>query len=293
MRTLDLDTRLEQLTGQYAAARDTLTAHPQFAEYRTLDEVPADLGLLIRDYETASQALQQKGIPVASIVPQRNIKVFPDALEADQIVIPNITFYDAHGTPWRTYGRVFLDRNAVKDEAGNYQVHNHQEWINYWNQRGRVLPSLPLWYAMLERLHDEQHPGLDGIVKDLKESWLATSTQVDYGQSTVKHDSGFPELQTISGCSIPEGNHWLKDILTQNQWRTAIQSLLLCKDVDKAVSVLREAVGVPPYIWTASQKTRKTHPQRAVWLGADTGRLYLLCYYYLSYRGRSRSVALQ
>ena len=291
MRTLDLDARLEQLTEQYAAARDTLTAHPQFADYTTLVDVPDDLGGLIRNYETASQALQRNGIPVASIVPKRNGRVFVDANETNQIVIPNITLYDAEGNPWRTYDNVFLDSETAKDEAKNHLIKNQTEWINYWSERGKVLPSLPLWYAILERLHDAKHPGLGSIIRDLKENWLATSTLVDYGQSKVKHDYGFSGLQTISG-KIPEGNHWLKDTLTQNQWRTAIQSLLLCKDVDKAVSVLQEAVGVPPYIWTASQRTQNSH-QRAVWLSANTGRLYLGCDNGLTNRGRSRSVALE
>ncbi|MBI4152694.1 hypothetical protein HY495_03215 [Candidatus Woesearchaeota archaeon] len=292
MRTLDLDTRLEELTRQYAAARDTLTAHPQFADYATLVDVPDDLGGLIRKYETASQALQRNGIPVVSIVSQRNGRVSVDAKGTDQIIIPNITLYDAEGNPWRKYEHVSLDSNAARDEAGNYLIKNQPEWIDYWSERGRVLPSLPVWYAMLERLYDTKHPGLGGIIDNLKKSWLATGTRVDYGQSKVIHDYGFPGMQTISG-KIPEGNHWLKDILAQDQWRTAIQSLLLCKDVDKAVSVLQKAAGVPPYIWTADKRTRDSHPQLAVWLNASADWLNLDGSGNLASWGRSRSVALK
>lgn len=300
MRTLDLDTRLEKLTEQYAAARDVLTAHPQFADYRTLTDVPDDLGRLVGNYETALQNLQRAKIPVASIVPER--KRTPSSTVSytatDPIVLTDIVLYDAAAKSWRTYKKISLDNEAAKDESGIYLNKTQDEWVNHWKTRGRVLPSLPLWYAIIERLHESKHPGLAGVIKDLKENWLATSTRLDYNGDTIAHGYGFItedsffSTDTFS-CPIPEGDHWLKDILRENRWCTAIQSLLLCKDVDKAVSVLQEAVGVPPYIWTTPKGTRKSHPHRAVWLDVSTVRLDLGCYYSLTDRGRSRSVALE
>ncbi len=286
---IPIDFRIEELADRYAAARDQLQAHPQFSDYATLQKIPPELQTFLEQYETARQGLLDEKIPVESIVPaRRKIPVYYSS--AERIALSDIVLYDAKGKPMRRYENLSLDGEAARDESGNYVQKTQDEWLVHWGQRGRTLPSLPLWYAIFEQLHERQHPGLAGIVKDLKEHWLATSTRQDYQRNEVTHNPGFFPGEYLP-CSLPSGNHWLRDIGGKKEWKSPLQSLLLCKDVERAASVLQEAIGVPPYIWTAADGTRSSHPERAAWLDAYYNRLNLNCGNFLFDRGRSRSVA--
>src|SRR3989338_7804559 len=290
-----IDLLLEGLADQYAAARDQLQAHPQFSDYATLKDIPPDLKTLVVQYQTARQCLLEENIPVGSIIPARKqlLSLYSSLLctAADPIALSDIILYDAAGKPMKIYQHLSLDGEAAKDQSGNYLSKTQDEWLAHWDERGRSLPSLPLWYAILEQLHERQHPGLAGIVKDLKENWLATSTRLNYKGNEVRHEYDGSGEYVLLPCSLPAGDHWLKDVAGRKEWKDSLQSLLLCTDVERAASVLQEAAGVPPYIWTASRGTRSARTERAAWLGASANRLYLNCIDGLIYGGRSRSVA--
>ncbi len=210
----------------------------------------------------------------------------------DQIVLHDVVLYNAKGQPFQTYDRVSLDSEAAKDEEGKYLIQNQDEWITYWNERGRTLPSLPLWYAMIEKMHEERHPSLVGVITDLRESWPATSTRLNYVRNIVTHDKGFSSEYTVP-CTIPDGNFWLGKVMEKEDWRDAFQALLLYKDVEKAVCVLENASGLPLYLWTASKETRILFPEMATWFSFSTVRFIFYCGNNLNPNiGRSRSVVL-
>ena len=192
----------------------------------------------------------------------------------------------------RRYENLSLDGEAAKNESGNYLWKTQDEWLAHWHGRGRILPSLPLWYAIIEQLHDRKHPGLAVNVGDLNAHCLATGTRLEYQINEVRHDYEESGEYVRLSCSLPLENHSLKYITTKKEWKDALQSLLLCKDVEKALSVLEKATGMLPHIWPASAKTRSSHPEMAVWLNAHHyGSLNLCCDYSLVISGRSRSAA--
>ncbi|MEK6900666.1 MAG: hypothetical protein AABX05_06070, partial [Nanoarchaeota archaeon] len=71
----------------------------------------------------------------------------------------------------------------------------------------------------------------------------------------------------------------------------ALEKELFHRDVVEAVSILKQASGKEPYIWTPDESGRKSLPERAVWLGIDADRFDLDCLYYpISSNGRARGV---
>ncbi|HLC70754.1 MAG TPA: hypothetical protein VJI32_02040 [Candidatus Nanoarchaeia archaeon] len=205
----------------------------------------------------------------------------------EPITLRDIILYSATGKPSQKYDTVTLSSEAHKDAAGSYIIKTQDGWVAHYAGSKERLPSLTLLYAVIEKLHEEKNPATAQLLKELKDSWLCTSTRIDYGRNIITHDYG-RETTGFRG-DIPKGSHWLKDITGNKEWNNTLQVLLMCKDVDKAQEVLGGFAGVPPYIWTADD--RKSNPLRAAFVDVSTDRLSLDCSYNIGGRGCSRSVA--
>lgn len=207
------------------------------------------------------------------------------------IVLDNIILYGMDGKPVHTYKRIELDGEAARGDDGEYLIKTQNECNEYFAAcgDGRRLPALPELYAIMEHLHETKHPALDGIVNDLTESWLCTGTKIDYSTNEIIH----PEFGAIK-CPIPVGDHWLDEAVKSKPWENVLQALLMCKDAKKAVKVLHEAGRDRPYIWPPLAESRRSIPERAVWLLAYTGGFILLCGGYPIFGcGRFRGVQVE
>lgn len=200
----------------------------------------------------------------------------------EPITLTDIVLYYPEGKPFRTYKKVILDGEAVKRRDGKYLTKTYLTktaggWTPYYQARtnGKILPPLPLLYASIERTQETAHPGKAGLLTDLKEFWLATSTRPNYKKNIVTHGYGFEPWELK--CKIPSGDHYLDEIKGDKTWRKALQALLMPKDLERAIEVLNSFSGVRPYIWTPNTEDRETRPERAVWLSADSVGLYLCC----------------
>ncbi len=212
------------------------------------------------------------------------------APKAEPIVLPDIVLYDAEGKPARKYAKVTLDGALIGDAADKPITKTQDDWISYYKMAGGELLSLPLFYAIIEKVHTEKHPAGAAIREDLQKHWIATSTRIDYKKNIITHGFGFSSVETYS-CPIPAKEHWLDKVKDKKAWRSALQALFMPKDVDQAIEVLHKFSGVRPYIWTETD--RKEKPIRAAFVGADPGGLDLICYDYLVGAGCSRRVALK
>lgn len=208
----------------------------------------------------------------------------------ESIVLPDLILYDAKGKPFRRYKTVTVGGEAERDEDDNYILKTQDQWIEYYRGTPNHLHSLPLLYAIIQKLHTEKHPAAAGLLADLRDSWLATSTRLDYKDDKIIHDYGTAPLELR--CAIPEGDHLLNDIKKKKPWKTALQALLMPKDVEQAVEVLGDYSGVSSYIWAASKDTRRSAPLRAAFVYVVPDGLLLNCDYDLHGYGRSRRVAV-
>ncbi|MEK6938731.1 MAG: hypothetical protein AABX04_06825 [Nanoarchaeota archaeon] len=207
------------------------------------------------------------------------------AISTAPIELTDIVLYDMRGKPYRQYKRVILDGEAAKDANEQHLLLTQDQALAYHQQRTPKydVPSTALWAAMLRKMQEVHHPGLAGVVKDLKESWLATSTRIDYAHNKVVHELGNNPYSI--DINLPaEG--WMKESKYQN----AVKALTGTKDVAVALAELEQASGKPAYLWTPDADGRKVLPERASWLNLIDYRLNFSCFDDLYDSGRSRGV---
>lgn len=212
---------------------------------------------------------------------------------AEPIVLENIFLYDLKGKAALAYKRLELDGEAVRGRDGKYLIKTQQEWNDYYEHayttERKELPSLPLLYAMIERMHDEKHPALASVVQDMRENWLCAGTVINYQKDIATHK--WIDSKYNVTCKIPLGNHWLDEAIKTKDWKQALQALFMPKDVERVPKVLHAVSGKRPYIWTPDTEGRKSNPERAVWLDIGTDWFYLGCTNYpISNFGRARGV---
>lgn len=209
------------------------------------------------------------------------------------ITLTNIILYGLDGKPARTYKRVVLDGEVVKEADGEY-LHTQDGWLAYCRKKadGKVIPPSPVLYAGIGRMHEEKNPALEGILKDLNESWLCTSTRPNYERGIITHGYGFKPWELK--CRIPLGNHYFDELKDDKAWREALQALLMPKDIDQAIEILNDFSGVRSYVETPEEEDRKRIPKRAVWLYSLSGRLSLDATCWSNGRlGRARRAVLE
>ncbi len=215
------------------------------------------------------------------------------AKPAEPIVLEDIVLYDAQGKPAVTYKKVTLDGEAVKNSTSQYLLKNQDDWMTYFSSLndGRTLPSLPLYYAIIERLQEAECLFAPGLLNDLQEDWLCTSTRINYAEKTITHGYGF-EPHSIK-CYIPAGNVWVDEVKNNKGWRSALQSLFMPKDLKRVIETLEGFNGGSPFIWTPGIGSRKSSPARALWLGLNAERFDFFADSSLENVGHSYGIRLE
>ncbi len=208
--------------------------------------------------------------------------------EAKPIIIPNLISYDLAGRP--LVYNLTLDGEAIRKADDSYFLSSQCGFEEcFASEKEGRLPSTRELYALIERLHNTESPSLAGIIRDLREAWLCTGTKIDYSKNIITH----PDFEPIS-CTIPAGDHWLDEIITEKKWRKTFQALFGPKEVDRVPELLQAVSGKRPYIWTPSAESRKANPERAVWLSSYADRFGLDCYNLpISLNGRARRVRIE
>ncbi len=184
-----------------------------------------------------------------------------------------ITLYDAAGQPLRSYN---LELGDVIKENGKVLFQHTNQWNDYFRGLGGGINqlTLPEAYAAIEQMQETKHPGLEGFFQDLTTNGLILNTQFDYHNNIITHrlnDNDKVEIRS----SIPEESGKMEGLIQASYWRDAVQRMLLCKDVEKAVEVLSIASGRVPYLFTPSYESRSRYPVRTAWFGCDSNYLYL------------------
>ena len=207
------------------------------------------------------------------------------AISTAPIELTDIVLYDMRGKPYRQYKRVILDGEAAKDANEQHLLLTQDQALAYHQQRTPKydVPSTALWAAMLRKMQEVHHPGLAGVVKDLKESWLATSTRILYAHNRIVHEFGHGDY--VIPITLPDSNYFKETTHQQ-----AAKALIGTNNVAAALAELEQASRKPAYLWTPDASGRTAVPERASWLLLTDYRLKFNCNYNLNYNGRSRGV---
>ncbi|MBI2666885.1 hypothetical protein HYX13_04695, partial [Candidatus Woesearchaeota archaeon] len=211
-------------------------------------------------------------------------------IPVEPIILPDVILYDAKGKAFHKYKKVTVSGESIKTASG-YVMKTQDEWTAFYADKREKNISLPLFYAVLERLVDEKHPALAGLAKDLKDSYLSMGTRINYDKDFIIHNYGTPDAETFH-CPLPASD-WMETAKGTKAGKNAFKAFLMAKDVDKADEVLRKVCGVKPYLWTPDAENRKAVPERAVFVYANSVWLSLGCGSYLGDHGRSRSVVVE
>ncbi len=272
-----------ELRGEYTKLQREQTELRR--EYTELQREHAEI-LIERDRKTTSPAPEKYSSWASALLGEKAESFRDDKtgtsrraeVEEEPIVLYDIVLYDAKGNPCRTYKRVSLDGEAAKYENGEYLRQTQDEWDTHWKKRGRVQPSLPLWRAIIERMHEDKHPGLVGILRDLQKHPLMTSTRINYATNIVTHDKRSSFEYSVL-CKIPYGRRRPNIALIKDkdeQWLEVLQALLLYQDVDRTVSMLDNAFEMQSYVIPA-EGTRLSAPARAALLDVNSDGFYIDC----------------
>ena len=180
--------------------------------------------------------------------------------------------------------------------ADNGTVKHQNDWIVYWNSitDGRRFASIADYYQVFRQLSDALKTGsdaekaaanqsIDSLRKDLRESWLVTSTRIIYQPDSLEarliHGFGAGNLQQTSGRDLTVPLYWntpITEVYSTAEGLAYLRSLLSTDETGPAIVERLSAVsGYQPQnirVWTPSLQdtgylTRSQLPERAVRLG--------------------------
>ena len=149
-------------------------------------------------------------------------------------------------------------------------------------------PSFPELYAIISCLEqNKDNPQYQNEIEQarsfIKDSvikhWLMTLTRVHYnpqGEDIVIHNYKQPSQYELPVHFIgPDGA-----ILSANHAEKPMQALL---DTNQSLQEVNEAfrwlMDVDAYLWRLNSKPQQTD-ERVAWLSADSGKVYLICFWY-------------
>src|SRR3989344_2201477 len=181
--------------------------------------------------------------------------------------------------------------------AENGAVKNQNDWIAYWNSitDGRRFASIADYYQVFRQLSDALKTGsdaekaaanqsIDSLRKDLRESWLVTSTRIIYQPDSLEarliHGFGAGNLQQTSGRDLTVPLYWntpITEVYSTAEGLAYLRSLLSTDETGPAIVERLSAVSgyqpqnnkmLAPALQNNGYLTRRQLPERAVRLDA-------------------------
>jgi len=181
--------------------------------------------------------------------------------------------------------------------AENGAVKNQNDWIAYWNSitDGRRFASIADYYQVFRQLSDALKTGsdaekaaanqsIDSLRKDLRESWLVTSTRIIYQPDSLEarliHGFGAGNLQQTSGRDLTVPLYWntpITEVYSTAEGLAYLRSLLSTDETGPAIVERLSAVSgyqpqnikmLTPALQNNGYLTRRQLPERAVRLDA-------------------------
>ena len=165
-----------------------------------------------------------------------------------------------------------LDEIAAESGATKSQ----DSWILWYNQQGRVMASAANIYQAGKT---GDRTLLASLQKDFLESWIVTSTRIDYDQNTLssritQYYGSTVRTPAATTIDVPVYNNAIATVLQDAQGLRYLQSLFNTSDIaEQIMQTLEKLSGKTRSeikIWTPDQASRKSIPQRAVRFDLDS-----------------------
>jgi len=204
-------------------------------------------------FEEAPMAEETKVIPAGRSVVTPALKQSQEqdhdeliTLNHDEpITLHDIIIHDNFGAPRCKYETVTLDPAPIDSKEMHFLPFG-AAYETMAKKEGKEIPSLPLLYAIIEKLHTEKHPAEAGLLAELKKYSFCTSTILHYQIAMITHGSNFPS-QYILAEPFPDG-YWsgfIKGKMAKTTWHWFMKALLQPRDIDQAMELLQEFGGHP------------------------------------------------
>lgn len=182
------------------------------------------------------------------------------AKDGDVYVISDVTLYRRDGSPYAEYPEIRLTAHPVSQD-GSIAHRNQHSWIDYHKDKGTMMLSLPLLYAILEAAYDSKDEDitkelLQSLQSDIKASCLTMSTLFKYNKKAVWHNVSTQEEVRFDDVEIPGYNGTIERIIRSAYWKDPLRSMFMTGDLEKIPRVLGQ-FGEGPIIWVP-------HSDRAV-----------------------------
>ena len=185
--------------------------------------------------------------------------------------------------------------------ADNGGYRTQKEWIAYFNKLGKPMISAPNMYQAGKTASDEV---LDSLRKDFDEHWIVSSTRIKYNpndlSALIVHNFGStvvkPKKIALKVIPVYESTI-LSHALDSEDGVLYNQALYDTRDDPKTITEVLENLSKRKAdnirLWTPSQSSRNSYPERAGGFFDDYGRFHVAGYVYFDYYfGRSRGVSM-
>lgn len=235
----------------------------------------------------------QKEIGITNNEKNKNINIIRNQGKSiiekndNNFLITNLNLYNPDGSIALEYPEIYIE--ATSNETRKTQ----EDWIKHYKETNNFLPSLPLYYAILEATYDNKNEKdakelIENLKLDLKPNWLVTSTRFDYKNNKVWHNYSYDE-QIELDINIPGIEEYLENLVVKSNWEKPLKSIFMTENVNKISELLgglyKNRKG---YLWTP---TGNREIQRAGFLYFNgNSDFHFDGDYSLNILGRSRGV---
>jgi len=158
----------------------------------------------------------------------------------EPITLHDLVIHDIFGKPWNKYKSVTL-HPAPRESDGKHSLNEQSKWIGKAKKEGKEIPSLPLLYAIIEKLHTEKHPAEASLLAEFNESWFCTSTRLDYQTNTIYHEFEFPSQYKIASRHFPD-TYWSEYARCAHRFKNA-HLFQFEKEIKDADAYFQELLG--------------------------------------------------
>src|SRR3989344_269696 len=273
--------QLEQLSAKYYQVRTALQSHPDYGRIPQMlqTQLPADLSLMIKDYEAVRQALVQEKIPVPNIVP-----MFKQLYSLEQLTIASQAEDNgAKKTPngWFDYYSKLSDGGIMASASDLYQ-----NWKLLKQLSGSGNPEkVKRFSELVSGFRDDfDWPG--------KSNYLVGGTRLEYKADSLEttliqhYNCKKPELVKTTSLEVPEYlGVSIVEVTGTDQGLNYLQTLFDTEDTAEEIIGTLEFISSKDKnnikIWTPpinSERyyTRKQYPNRAAGFNYDSDSFHVV-----------------
>ena len=207
------------------------------------------------------------------------------SVEADCIVLGNVSCTGSNGEVFEHYGKLHVDKDIVRGSDGNHVNFTTYNAAAHFEKEGMFLPSFALSCNILKTLYENKDDKeVSKVLMQYKDygsgyGWHAQNTIVDWGNKKIIHyPSNKDFLQYGGSNNINQSknraesgfnfkgfkNMFLEKALKKDEFKAFVQDFTGLQQPEMLVEIGKH-FNKPAYIWTSEGSDI-----RAAWLGCSS-----------------------